>query len=256
MSLPPMVAPSMPSVGFSPAGLPPAWRISARLAPDAVGSKNEPNAPSQSDRMPILIVPPDSPPPPVSSVVVVVPPPSSSSSEPQPATSPSASVAHPSATSLRALKRLHSSRCSLDSSCGGGALRCPRSSRARVRSTSPVPSEVIAALLPESDDAAGGDEDDHQEDDADQRVEALRAEDVADRRRVIARVVVDHGVQQRAHPGALEPVQPADDGDDQDVDRLREVDRSGRDAAVVEDGEEPADGREERGEREGEGPVA
>ena len=89
----------MPSLGFSPAGLPPALRISARWAPEMVGSKNEPNAPSQSDRKPILIVPPDS-------LLLESPPPPSSSELPQPTTRPSASVAPTSATSLRDLNTL------------------------------------------------------------------------------------------------------------------------------------------------------
>jgi hypothetical protein len=37
--------------------------MSAKFAPDAVGSKNDPNAPSQSDRKPILIVPLEGAPP-------------------------------------------------------------------------------------------------------------------------------------------------------------------------------------------------
>src|SRR5688500_5576491 len=149
----------MPSVGASPAGLPPAERISARLAPDAVGSKNEPNAPSQSDRMPILIGLLASPPDSSADVVVPPPSPSSSSSEPQPATSPNARVAQPSAIHLRALKDSTPLKSSLDCACSGRALRCARSNRTRVRSTSSIPSEAIAALLPQADDSAGGDED-------------------------------------------------------------------------------------------------
>src|SRR5215212_538382 len=85
----------MPSLGFSPAGLAPAASISAWLNPDA---------PSQSDRTPTLIVPPLSPPDGVLSSVEALPPlGSSSSSEPHPATRPSASVALASAISLRAL---------------------------------------------------------------------------------------------------------------------------------------------------------
>src|SRR3954447_16378529 len=93
----PTLAPVTPSVGFSPAGFAPAARISARLAPDAVGSKNEPNAPSQSDRMPTLIVPP---PEGVASLLADLSPLSPLSSEPHPATSPNASVAQPSAINL------------------------------------------------------------------------------------------------------------------------------------------------------------
>src|SRR3954447_17440211 len=53
-----MVAPSMPSVGLEPAAFAPAPLMNAWLNPAAVGSKNEPNAPSQSDRTPTLMVPP------------------------------------------------------------------------------------------------------------------------------------------------------------------------------------------------------
>src|SRR5918994_6720478 len=120
MGCPLISAPSIPSVGASPAGLPPAARISARLAPDAVGSKNEPNAPSQSDRMPILMGELASPPPDSSADVVVPPPPSSSSSEPHPATRPSARVAQLSAIHLRALKDSTPLKSSLDCACCGG----------------------------------------------------------------------------------------------------------------------------------------
>src|SRR5215210_7971632 len=96
----PTFAPVTPSVGFSPAALPPAARMSARLAPDAVGSKNEPNAPSQSDRMPTLIVlPPEG-----VDVASALPLSLELSSPPHPATRPSASVAAPSANNLRPLK--------------------------------------------------------------------------------------------------------------------------------------------------------
>src|SRR5215217_3204698 len=177
-----------------------------------VGSKNEPNAPSQSDRKPTLIVPPffaaESPPP---------PPPSSS--EPQPAaTSVSATVAPVSAISFLGCNVSLLSSPSIDSACRGAVLHVPRRPRWRRAAITPPSSQPLARLLPEAHQAARRGEDDDQEDESDDRVEASRAQDVAHLGHPFARVVVDQRVGQRARPRALQPVEAADDGDDEDVD--------------------------------------
>ncbi len=51
------------------------------------------------------------------------------------------------------------------------------------------------------------------------------------------------------------PEEAADDGDDEDVDLLAQVDRAGRDLQVPPDGENPRQRRDEGTEREGEHPV-
>src|SRR5918998_3336251 len=94
----PILAFVTPSVGFLPAAFAPAYLIIARLKPAAVGSKNEPKAPSQSDRKPTLIV--FAPPP--SAASVCPPPPVSESSPPHPAR-PRATAAVPAASHLDAL---------------------------------------------------------------------------------------------------------------------------------------------------------
>src|SRR5215203_686856 len=215
-----------------------------------VGSKKEPNAPSQSDRKPTLIVPPffavESPPP---------PPPSSS--EPQPAaTSASASVAPVRAITFLGYNAPLLSSPSIDTACRGTVLHVPRRPWWRRAATAPPPSQPIAGLLPEAHQAARRGEDDDQEDKSDDRVEPSRSQDVADLGHPLARVVVDQRVGQRARPRPLQPVKAADDGDDEDVDRLGEVDRARRDAAVVPDGEHAGDGRDDRREAEREDPVA
>ena len=64
------------------------------------------------------------------------------------------------------------------------------------------------------------------------------------------RVVVDDDEEQGAHPGAFEPVQPADDGDHQQVDGRAEVDRRRVDVTVPPDEDHAPDRGDEAGERE------
>src|SRR3954471_12796732 len=90
--------------------------------------------------------------------------------------------------------------------------------------------------FPEPDQAVRRHEHDDQEDDADQRVEAI-----ADHAHV-RRVVVDQHEDERAQPGALQAVEAADDGDHQHVDRRAEADRRRRDLGVPPDEQDPADG--------------
>src|SRR5215218_6253599 len=248
--LPPTVAPVMPSLGFLLAGLAPALSISAWLKPEAVGSKNEPNAPSQSDRNPTLIVPP----PPDWALDPPLSPSPSSSSSPQAVTRPRASKAPISASNVLTLTatllllvcRARLPPRSVGRVRGRHGARRPPSSRA----------EQLAAALPQAHEPAGRDQHDHEEDDPEDRVEALRSQNVADSRRPLARVVVEQRVGERSDPRALQPVEPPDDRDDQDVDRLRQVDRTRRDAAVVPDRQHAGEGRHEGGESEREDAVA
>ena len=71
----------------------------------------------------------------------------------------------------------------------------------------------------------------------------------------LLRVVVEDDEEERADPGALEPVEPADDGDHEHVDRRAEVDRRRVDVAVPPDEEDAADRRDERREAERDRPV-
>src|SRR5215217_3269133 len=177
--LPPTVAPVTPSLGFLLAGLAPALSISAWLKPAAVGSKNEPKAPSQSERKPTLIVPP----PPDWALDPPLPPSPSSSSSPQAATRPRASKAPTSASNVLTLTALLLLIC---------RARLPprsvRSLRRRHGSRGPPSScpEQLPAALPEAHEAARREQHDHEEDDPEDRVEALRAEHVADPRRPLA----------------------------------------------------------------------
>jgi hypothetical protein len=79
---------------------------------------------------------------------------------------------------------------------GRGSASGPSPDRSRPSPTSPT-------------SPPGREQHDHEEDEPDQGVEALRPEHVADLRRVLARVVVDHRVDQRTDPCALEPVEAA-----------------------------------------------
>src|SRR5918999_1210568 len=247
MFFPATFAPVMPSLGFLLAGLAPALSIRAWLKPEAVGSKKEPKAPSQSDRNPTLIVPP---PPPPSWAAWSPPPPSSSSSSPQAVTTSARASMAPISASNRLVLTCSPPRFDSRSfflsirAVPGGTRR--RWSRDRSGRSPSSPPEELAAPLPEAHQAAGRQQHDHEEDDPEDRVEALRPEHVAHRGRPLARVVAEQRVGQRAAPGALEAVQPADDRDDEDVDRLRQVDRTRRDAAVVPDRQHPREGRHER----------
>src|SRR4051794_32431933 len=98
--------------------------------------------------------------------------------------------------------------------------------------------------LPDAEQAIGGHQDDHQEHDTDQRVEP-----VADEPDVL-RVVVQEHEDEGAQPGALEAVEAADDGDDEHVDRRAEADGRRRDLTVPPDEEDPADPGRQPGERE------
>src|SRR5918992_2472439 len=143
--------------------------MSAKWAPEMVGSKNDPKAPSQSDRNPTLIVPPS-----CAAVSPPSPPPSSSSPHPTPS-SPSAARAATSVSSLRPLKTPLLSCPSIDSAWCGPTLgthggRCGRSA------TSPSsPSQAIANVLPDAHEAARRQQHDDQEHQPDDRVEARRA---------------------------------------------------------------------------------
>ena len=120
---------------------------------------------------------------------------------------------------------------------GLGPLGCDRGSIGRI---APLPRDERERALPEADQASGRDEHDHEEDRADQRVEA-RA-DEAD----LLRVVVEDDEHERPDPRALEPVEAADDGDHEHVDRRAEVDRRRVDVAVPPDEEHAADRGDER----------
>src|SRR5829696_7155250 len=151
----------MPSLGFEPEALAPPASISAWLKPDAVGSKNDPKAPSQSDSIATLIVSP--PPLDEPELLCDVPPPLSSSSPPQPTTTPSASMAQNSATHLRFLTSPSPLEMpSID-------RRCCRGSRGAALLL-PSTTEPCTAVLPQADQAAGREQHDQQEDDRDDRV--------------------------------------------------------------------------------------
>jgi hypothetical protein len=99
-------------------------------------------------------------------------------------------------------------------------------------------------VTPDAHQPSGRKEDDGEKDCPDHRVEAVANELDP------PQPVVQDGKDDRADPGALEPVEPADDGDDQYVDGLRKRNRARRDAGVPPDGEDPGERGHERAEPE------
>src|SRR6266853_577681 len=87
-----------------------------------------------------------------------------------------------------------------------------------------APLPPVPEALPYADQTAWRRQDDHQEDHPDDAFESGRPEPVADVRHPDPRVVVDGGEDQRTDPRALQPVEAADHGDDQNVDGLSDVD--------------------------------
>src|SRR4029077_4610364 len=98
-----------------------------------------------------------------------------------------------------------------------------------------APLPPVPEALPYADQTAWRRQDDHQEDHPADAFESVRPEPVADVRHPDPRVVVDRREDQRADPGALQSVEAADHGDDQDVDGLRDVDAARGDLCRVPD---------------------
>ena len=222
--VPPTFAPSTPSDGFSPAAVPPAYLISARFAPGDVRLEERAEralAVGQDRRLDRLAsasaagrssFPPPSP--------------RRRRRRSRRRRAPARAWRNPAPAAFVPSKPL-SSRCpSLDSARCGATLR-PRRGRAAARHLPSLRRRRRSTPAPRCRRGRPAREDDDQEDEPMQGVEPLGAEHVADLGRPLARVVVEQREHERADPGALEPVQAADDGDDQDVDRLPEVDRPG-----------------------------
>src|SRR6266852_1251782 len=91
----------------------------------------------------------------------------------------------------------------------------------------------VPEAFPDADQSPWRCQDDHKEDHPDNSLESGRPEPVAHARHPHARVVVDGGEHRGAYPRPLQPVEASDDGDDEDVDRLREIDAARRDLGRV-----------------------
>src|SRR5215217_3781548 len=123
-------------------------------------------------------------------------------------------------------------------------LGLPHLDRVPIVGVAPPPREEGEHTLPEAHHASRRHQHDDEEDRPDQRVEARPDEIDA------LRVVIDDDEEQRADPGALEPVEAADDGDYEQVDRRAEVDRRRVAVAVPPDEQAAGERRHERAERE------
>ena len=114
--------------------------------------------------------------------------------------------------------------------------------------------------LPDTHQTAGREQHDQEEHDPDHRVEASsdprqHALLVGERKLDVANVVVDDDEGERAEPGSLDPAEPADDRDDQEVDRRAEAEVLRRDLAVPPDEEHTGQRRQKRREAERERSV-
>src|SRR6266851_3981066 len=109
-----------------------------------------------------------------------------------------------------------------------------------------TPFPPVPEALPNADQTPWRRQDYHQEDHPDDAFESVRPEPVANVRHPDPRVVVDSREDQRTDPRALQPVEAADHGDDQDVDGLGDVDAARRDLGRVPDRQDPRDRRDER----------
>src|SRR5712691_13474108 len=99
----------------------------------------------------------------------------------------------------------------------------------------------VPKAFPYADQSPWRRQDDHQEDHPDDGFESIRTQPVAHVGHPDPRIVVDGGEDEGADPRALEPVEAAHDGDDEDVDRLRDVDAARRDLGRVPDGQNAGD---------------
>ncbi len=101
---------------------------------------------------------------------------------------------------------------------------------------------VLHARSQRPDQPVGRENDDEQEDDPDDGVEAAadldRVEELG--QPAVADVVVDDDEGERADPGALDPPEPADHRDDQQVDRRAEADVARSDLSLPPDEQDPA----------------
>src|SRR5208282_3097917 len=89
---------------------------------------------------------------------------------------------------------------------------------------------AIAPARPEADDAVGREEDNGQESQSDQQPEPIAVEPDADQDVESERL--ENGIDERANERAKRIADPADDGDDEDVDRRRHADGVRRDLAI------------------------
>src|SRR5260370_19324221 len=109
-----------------------------------------------------------------------------------------------------------------------------------------TPFPPVPEALPNADQTAWRRQDDHQEDHPDDAFESVRPEPVANVRHPDPRVVVDSGEDQRTDPRALQSVEAADHGDDQDVDGLGAVAAARPELGGVPDRQDPRDRCHER----------
>src|SRR5829696_4445173 len=98
---------------------------------------------------------------------------------------------------------------------------------------------------PDAHEPPGRHENDREEDHSDDSVEAVSDQIDA------TKPVVQHGHDDRPHPGSLEPVEAADDRDNKDIDGLGKRNRAWRDPRVPPDGENAGETCDESAKAEG-----
>src|SRR5260370_4490850 len=103
---------------------------------------------------------------------------------------------------------------------------------------------AIAPAGPQTNDPVWREKHNRQEAEADQEPKPVAVE--AERDQDVEREGLQHRIDQSADEGADWIADPANDGDDQDVDRGRDADRPRRDFAVAPDQENAAERRNER----------
>src|SRR3984957_10006295 len=123
-------------------------------------------------------------------------------------------------------------RCATLSMAPAGRLRARAGRRA------------IAPPSPQTNDPVWREKDNRQEAQADQEPKPVAVE--AERDQEVEGKGLQHRIDQRADEGADWIADPANDGDDQDVDRGRDADRPRRDFAVAPDQENAAERRDDR----------
>ena len=104
---------------------------------------------------------------------------------------------------------------------------------------------VLDGGAPDSHEPPGRHQNDREEDHSDDSVEAVSDQIDA------TKPVVQHGHDNRPHPGSLEPVEAADDRDNKDIDRLGQRNRAWRDPGVPPDGENAGETCDESAKAEG-----
>src|SRR5580692_8508405 len=105
-------------------------------------------------------------------------------------------------------------------------------------------SRAIAPAGPQTNDPVRREKHNRQEPEADQEPKPVAVE--AERDQDVERKGLQHRIDQSADEGADWIADPANDGDDQDVDRGGDADRPGRDFTVAPDQENAAERRDER----------